>query len=103
MSKSEAVRQPHAAPLPAPGASEVFQLLRDGQPRTRAELAQLTGLARSTVASRVETLMKLGLIAPFGGAASTGGRPPSLLALNPGARVVAGADVGATQILVRLP
>ncbi|MHA7266126.1 ROK family transcriptional regulator [Arthrobacter halodurans] len=89
-----------ASHVPAPGASEVFQLLRDGQPRTRAELAQLTGLARSTVASRVDTLMRLGLVAPYGGAASTGGRPPSLFALNPGARVVIGADVGATHALV---
>lgn len=91
---------PRAATQAAPGASEVFQLLRDGQPRTRAELAQLTGLARSTVASRVDTLMGLGLIAPYGGAVSTGGRPPSLFALNPGARVVVGADIGATHALV---
>ncbi|MHA7262826.1 ROK family protein [Arthrobacter sp. TMN-37] len=88
--------------LPAPGASQVFQLLRDGQPRTRAELAQLTGLARSTVASRVDTLIRLGLVAPYGGAVSTGGRPPSLFALNPGARVVIGADIGATHALVVL-
>ncbi|MFI7581928.1 ROK family transcriptional regulator [Kocuria kalidii] len=88
---------PRSAASPAPGASEVFQLLRDGRPRTRAELAQLTGLARSTVASRVDTLMTLGLVAPDGGAASTGGRPPSLFALNPGARVVVGADIGATH------
>ena len=88
---------PRSSDSPAPGASEVFQLLRDGRPRTRAELAQLTGLARSTVASRVDTLMTLGLVAPYGGAASTGGRPPSLFALNPGARVVVGADFGATH------
>ncbi|MUN64512.1 ROK family protein [Kocuria sediminis] len=87
---------------PAPGASEVFQLLRDGRPRTRAELARLTGLARSTVASRVDTLMALGLVAPDGGAASTGGRPPSLFALNPDARVVVGADIGATHARVIL-
>ena len=93
---------PRASTAPAPGASEVFQLLRDGRPRTRAELAQLTGLARSTVASRVETLMSLGLVAPYGGAASTGGRPPSLFALNPGARVVVGADIGATHARVVL-
>ena len=85
-----------------PGASDIFQLLRDGRPRTRSELAQLTGLARSTVASRVEALRKLGYIAPFGGAASTGGRPPSLFALNPSARVVVGADLGATHALVSL-
>lgn len=80
----------------------MFQLLRDGQPRTRAELAQLTGLARSTVASRVDTLMKLGLVAPFGDALSTGGRPPSLFALNPGALVVVGADIGATHAIAVL-
>ncbi|WP_049822143.1 ROK family transcriptional regulator [Arthrobacter sp. H41] len=96
-----ATQAPRVSP-PAPGASEIFQLLRDGQPRTRAELAQLTGLARSTVASRVDTLMELGFVAPYGGAASTGGRPPSLFALNPAARVVVGADVGATHALVIL-
>ncbi|WP_167995753.1 ROK family protein [Arthrobacter pigmenti] len=91
-----------ASGVPAPGASEVFQLLRDGHPRTRAELALLTGLARSTVASRVDWLMRTGLIAPYGGAVSTGGRPPSLFALNPGARVVIGADIGATHAIVVL-
>ncbi|MHA7154565.1 ROK family transcriptional regulator [Arthrobacter sp. TMN-50] len=102
MVKIESEWQARSPALPAPGASEVFQLLRDGQPRTRAELAQLTGLARSTVTSRVETLMALGLVAPYGGAVSTGGRPPSLFALNPGARVVVGADIGATHALVIL-
>ena len=38
----------------AAGVSELFQLLRDGAPRTRAELAKSTGLARSTVAARVD-------------------------------------------------
>lgn len=46
--------------------------------------------------------MDLGLVVPYGGAASTGGRPPSLFALNPAARVVIGADIGATHGLVVL-
>ncbi|WP_168625757.1 MULTISPECIES: ROK family transcriptional regulator [unclassified Cryobacterium] len=79
------------------GASALFQLLRDGQPRTRAELATLTGLARSTIALRVDSLMQLGLIRPVGEAISTGGRPSSRFALNPGARVVLGVDVGASH------
>lgn len=79
------------------GASELFQLLRDGRPRTRAELAVMTGLARSTVASRVDTLMALGLVTPVGDALSTGGRPPSRFALNPAARVVLAADLGASH------
>jgi predicted NBD/HSP70 family sugar kinase len=78
-------------------ATDVFALLRDGRAWTRAELAQTTGLARSTVAARVDELMRLGLVAPRGGT-STGGRPPSLFTLNHRARVVAGADVGASHV-----
>lgn len=79
------------------GASELFQLLRDGRPRTRASLAQLTGLARSTIAARVDELMRIGLVSPVADAASTGGRPPSQFALNPGARIVLAADLGASH------
>lgn len=82
-------------------ASDVFDLLRDGEPRTRAQLAELSGLARSTIATRVDALMRLGLVVPYGGV-STGGRPPSLLALNPTARLVAGVDVGATHATAAL-
>jgi len=82
------------------GVNELFQLLRDGVPRTRAELAKSTGLARSTVAARVDQLMRMGLITPVAEAASTGGRPPSLFALNPAAKVVVAADVGASHATV---
>jgi glucokinase len=82
------------------GASDIFQLLRDGQPRTRAELSSITGLARSTVALRLEALRAIGLIGPTGGAASSGGRPPSQFALNPTARVVIGADFGASHATI---
>lgn len=82
--------------------SDVFELLRDGRPRTRAQLADASGLARSTIASRIEVLMRLGLVAPYGGGVSTGGRPPSLLALNPDAWVVAGVDIGATHATAAL-
>lgn len=77
---------------------DLFELLKDGRPWTRAELAETTGLARSTVAARIDLLMRLGLVAPFGGAPSTGGRPPALFALNPTAKVVVGVDVGATHV-----
>ena len=82
-------------------ASDLFELLRDGQPRTRAQLAEETGLARSTIAARIDSLLRLGLVMPYGGV-STGGRPPSLLALNPGAWVVAGVDIGATHATAAL-
>lgn len=89
-------------PLSAFGAGELFQLLRDGVPHTRAELAASTGLARSTITSRVDELLGLGLVAPFADATSTGGRPSARIALNPGARVVAAADIGATHATVAI-
>jgi predicted NBD/HSP70 family sugar kinase len=76
--------------------------LRDERPRTRAELAQITGLARSTVGARVDALLASGLLAPSGEAASTGGRPPTRFAFNPRARIVVAADLGATRARVAL-
>ncbi|MET0672617.1 MAG: ROK family transcriptional regulator [Microbacterium pygmaeum] len=84
------------------GVSQLFQLLRDGVPRTRAELAKSTGLARSTIAARVDELMRMGLITPVADAVSTGGRPPSQFALNPAAKVVIAADIGASHATVAI-
>ncbi len=81
-------------------AGDLFQLLRDGKARTRAELALTTGLARSTVASRIDALMLSGLVGPAGEASSSGGRPPSRFAFNPAARAVVAVDVGATHVLI---
>ena len=84
-------------PTTVSGVSQLFQLLRDGVPRTRAELAKSTGLARSTIAARVDELMRMGLITPIAETVSTGGRPPSQFALNPSARLVLAADIGASH------
>ncbi|QHK21491.1 ROK family protein [Pseudarthrobacter psychrotolerans] len=81
-------------------AGDLFQLLRDGKARTRAELALSTGLARSTVASRIDALIHSGLVGPAGEANSSGGRPPSRFAFNPAARAVLAVDVGATHVIV---
>ncbi|HCC39742.1 MAG TPA: sugar kinase, partial [Arthrobacter bacterium] len=81
-------------------AGDLFQLLRDGKARTRAELALTTGLARSTVASRIDALILSGLVGPAGEANSSGGRPPSRFAFNPAARTVLAVDVGATHVIV---
>ena len=91
-----------AAGAPAPGAGDLFQIMRDGRARTKAELATLTGLARSTVSSRVDTLLAAGLLRPAGEAASTGGRPPARIAFNPSAGVVLAIDLGATHATIAL-
>ena len=81
-------------------AGDLFQLLRDGKARTRAELALTTGLARSTVAARIDALIASGLVGAAGEANSSGGRPPSRFAFNPAARAVMAVDVGATHVIV---
>ncbi|WP_404320850.1 ROK family protein [Arthrobacter luteolus] len=86
--------------LTSSGASELFQILRDGKPRTRSELAELMGLARSTVTLRIEALMDLGLVGFVQDAVSTGGRPSSRIALKAGSRVVLGVDIGASHLQV---
>lgn len=75
-------------------AGGLLQLLRDGQPRTRAELAALTGLSRPTVAQRIDQLLDLRLIAPVEDAVSTGGRPSSQVAFNSSAYIVVTVDFG---------
>lgn len=81
----------------APGAGDMLQTLLDGRARTKADLVHLTGLARSTVSSRVDALLASGLITPAGEGASTGGRPPSRVAFNPQAGAVLAADLGASH------
>src|SRR6187431_3834368 len=82
--------------------SEIFQILRDGRPRTRSELAALTGLARSTVAARVDALLRIKLISPVADAASTGGRPSRQFAFDGTHHAVLGVDIGATHIHMAL-
>jgi predicted NBD/HSP70 family sugar kinase len=79
------------------GAGSVLRLIRDGEAVTRADLARRTGLARSTVAQRVDALLAYELVYEAGGSASTGGRPPTVLAFNHLAGVVLVADLGATH------
>ena len=83
-------------------AARLLAYLRDGQPRTRAQLAELSGLARSTVTSRLDGLLELGLVAPTGAGVSSGGRPPGFLAFQPAARILLAIDLGATHGVVAL-
>jgi predicted NBD/HSP70 family sugar kinase len=75
-------------------------LLRNGTGRTRSELAEITGLARSTIAARVDELLASGLVSAAGEARSSGGRPPTRFAFDPQSRLVLAADLGATHATV---
>ncbi|MCL3818042.1 ROK family transcriptional regulator [Aeromicrobium wangtongii] len=91
---------PAGLPPTLVGTGELFQLLRDGTPRTRGELAELSSLARSTITARVDAMLSSGLLEPVGEAASTGGRPPTRFALNRRDRVVLAIDLGASHASV---
>lgn len=99
------VNKPHGAPTLTGSANiesdtpgDLLHLIRSGQARTRGELGQMTGLARSTVTQRIDALKGVGLIVELDEAApSTGGRPPSLLGFNANAGLVLAADLGATH------
>ncbi len=79
------------------GAGALLAILRDGRARTRTELVQLTGLARSTVSQRLDALLDQQWIVPAGDAISSGGRPAVAFTFNAGARIVLAADLGATH------
>ena len=84
------------------GAGRLLNLIRDGDAVTRADLARHTGMARSTVAQRVELLLAHRLVYEAGESASTGGRPATVLAFNEAAGVVLVADLGATHTRVAI-
>jgi len=79
------------------GSGSLLRLIRQGRASTRAELIELTGLARSTVAQRLEVLRARELIVDAGENPSTGGRPPAVFAFNRDAGVVLVADLGVTH------
>ena len=78
-----------------PGA--LLKLIRQGAATTRAELVDITGMARSTVSQRIDDLLTNRLLIESGAAPSTGGRRPALLEFNRNAGVVLVADLGATH------
>ncbi|WP_409236437.1 ROK family protein [Streptomyces sp. PA5.6] len=90
---------PAAVPS-SPG--EVLALLRTGAAETRADIARLTGLARSTVSQRVDALIAHGFLAEEADGGSTGGRPPRRLRLRTREHAVAGVDLGASHCRVAL-
>jgi predicted NBD/HSP70 family sugar kinase/DNA-binding transcriptional ArsR family regulator len=92
-------RQQTSRPLAgeAATAGALLRVIRDAGTLTRAELARRTGLARSTVAQRVDTLLEHGLVREVGGNDSTGGRPPTALAFNDGSGIALCVDLGVTH------
>lgn len=91
----------HVVPLHgSPG--DVLALIRQHGELTRAEVAQTSGLGRSTVASRLDTLHAAGLIDVIEATSTARGRPPVRFRLREKAGVLLVADSGATGVRVAL-
>jgi predicted NBD/HSP70 family sugar kinase len=69
-------------------------MVASGRANTRAALVQATGLSRSTVSQRLDTLLDAQLLYETLGRMGSGGRPTKVLALNPEFGVVIAVDVG---------
>ena len=78
-------------------AGDVFVLIRELRDTTRTELGQLTGLSRTAVAARVASLTESGLVVESEQAASTGGRPATMLTFDADAGVVLCVAIGISR------
>ena len=80
----------------------LLNLLRTHSPQSRADLASATGLNKTTVSSLIADLIAAGLAREIGQAVSAGGRPGTLLELDPEAGCIIGAELGVGYIKIAL-
>src|SRR5690349_2333195 len=85
-----------AEPGPAAYSPLLWHVAR-GSAVTRAQLARVTGLSRSSVSQRVDALLESHLITEDGTTPSEGGRPALRLRINAEAGLILTADLGATR------
>ena len=72
----------------------VVRTLYDFGPISRAEVARLTGLTRTTVSDVVAVLLDDGVVREVGRGPSSGGKAPILVEVDDDARLVVGLDLG---------
>ncbi|MCC6619872.1 MAG: ROK family transcriptional regulator [Deltaproteobacteria bacterium] len=65
---------------------------------SRAELARVTGLSRSTVSAIATELLDTGLVVERGAGSSSGGRRPIVLGFDDDAFGIVGVDLGASHV-----
>jgi predicted NBD/HSP70 family sugar kinase/biotin operon repressor len=98
--------EPGSAPsLRASNRLRVIQALQLLGVTSRADLSRHTGLSRSTVSTIVAGLQAEGMVVdrdPDGRPAAGGGRPPTLIALDPSAGFAIGIDFGKRHLAVAL-
>ena len=94
MARTEYPTKATHAQTRAHNASLVLRALYDLGPISRADIARLTGLTRTSVGELVADLEAEGLARDVGRGPSTGGKQPTLVALVDDARTVIVLDLG---------
>lgn len=89
-----------SGPVAHGSAGEVLALIRGHGGLTRAEIVETSGLSRSTVAARLETLQQAGLIEAAEDSSTARGRPPARFRVRDDAGVLLVAHSGATGVQV---
>lgn len=89
---------PFGSNNPVPGTlASLVALIRSSEARSRADLVRLTGLSRSSITERVDSLISVGFITESGVTESTGGRRAAALSISGELGLVLAADFGATH------
>lgn len=83
-------------------AGALLALIYSGRAVSRAQIMQVTGLSRSTVSQRLDTLLGAGFICAASNESSTGGRPPATFQINQDFGVMLLADLGTQQMQIAL-
>ena len=71
----------------------VLQTIFDGGPISRADLARATDLGKATISDITGVLLGEGLVVEVGRGTSTGGKPPTLIELDPDGRFAVAVDL----------
>lgn len=83
-------------------AGAVLALIHSGRAISRAQIMEMTGLSRSTVTQRLDTLLASGYICPADNESSTGGRPQGTFQVHRDFGVMLLADISAQQMQIAL-
>ncbi|GAA1094533.1 ROK family transcriptional regulator [Nocardiopsis metallicus] len=75
-------------------SGHILEMIRTGSATSRSEIARATGLSRPSVALRITELIEGGLVTEGTRAASSGGRPPTLLEFNAASGLILTAALG---------
>ncbi len=87
---------------PRPLADALLRLIWNQRRISRAEIARMAGLSRSTVSEVINEILPTGLVAEMGEGPSGGGRRPIVLEFQNDAACILGVEMGGAHVAVAL-